>query len=72
MAVHGLLIRVASLAVEHRLWGVPASVVVAHRLICPAACGIFLDQSSNCSPALAGRFLTTEPSGKTYLVVLCP
>ena len=35
-----------------RAWavGARASVVVAHRLSCSAACGIFLDQSSNLCP----------------------
>ena len=43
-----------------------ASVVVAQGLSCLNACGIFLDQESNlCPPALAGRFLTTRPSGKS-------
>ena len=37
------------------------SEVVAHRLSCSVACGIFLDQSTL---ALAGRFLSTEPPGK--------
>ena len=48
--VLGLLIVVASLAAEHRLLGVQAtvavridSVLVAHGLSCPVACGIFLD-----------------------------
>ena len=48
IVVHGLLIAVASLVVEHGLtW---ASVVVAHGLHCSAACGIFLDQGSNPCP----------------------
>ena len=54
-AMCGLLIAVASLVVEHRLYGTSASVaavpglqsagsiVVAHRFSCPTACGIFLD-----------------------------
>ena len=41
-----------------------SSLVVAHRLICSAACGIFPDQGSNLCPALAGGFFTTEPPGK--------
>ena len=45
------------------------SVTVAHRLSCPAACGIFLDQGSNQSPALQGRFLTTEPPGKPWKIL---
>ena len=50
VAVHGLLITVASLVVEHGL-------------SYPEACGIFLDQGL-VSPPLAGWFLTTEPPGK--------
>ena len=46
VVVHGLLIAVASV-VEYRLWGMWASVVVAHRLSCPEAHGIFPDQGSN-------------------------
>ena len=42
----------------------PGSIVVPHRLSCSTACGIFLDQGLNPSPALAGRFSTTEPPGK--------
>ena len=45
--VHGLLIAVASLVVEHRFPGHVGSVVVAHGLSCPEVCGIFLDQGSN-------------------------
>ena len=43
-----------------------ASVVVAHRLSCPARCGIVpgaMDRTV--SPALAGRFLTTRSPGKS-------
>ena len=69
VAVHGLLIAVASLVAELRLqvrglqqlWHAGSvvvarglqstgSVVVAHRLICSAACGIFPDQGSNPGP----------------------
>ena len=41
--------------------------VVTHRISCSAACGSFLDQGSNpsMSPALAGRFLSTVPPGKS-------
>ena len=46
VAVRGLLIVVASLAAEHRLKSA-GSVVVAHRLSCSAACGIFPDQGLN-------------------------
>ena len=57
--VLGLLIVVTSPVAECGLWGTPASVVVAHglqstgsvvvahRLSCSTACGIFLDQGSN-------------------------
>ena len=41
-----LLIAVASLVAEHRLYSTD-SVVKAHRLSCSVACGIFLDQRSN-------------------------
>ena len=56
-AVRGLLIALGS-------W---VSVVVAHGLSCPKACGIFLDQGLNPSlfPALAGRLLTTGPPDKS-------
>ena len=56
-AAHGLLIAVASPALEHRLWvhqlrwlqGM-GSVVVAHELSCSKTHGIFLDQGSNLCP----------------------
>ena len=41
---------------------------MAHGLSCSVACEIFSDQGSrpcNMSPALAGRFLTTAPPGKS-------
>ncbi|CAI9151704.1 unnamed protein product [Rangifer tarandus platyrhynchus] len=47
VVVHGLLVAVASVGAEYRLWGMWASVVVAHRLSCPETCGIFPDQGSN-------------------------
>ena len=47
VAVHRLLIAVASLVIERGLQGTLASVVVGHRLSCPTAHGIFLDQGSN-------------------------
>ena len=46
IVVHGLLIAVASLFAEHRLWN-DGSVVVAHGLSCSEACGIFPDQGWN-------------------------
>ena len=48
VVVHGLLIVVASLVVERRLWAF--SVVVAQGLSCPKACGVFPDQGSNLCP----------------------
>ena len=68
-AMCGLLTVVASLVVEHRLWGT-GSVVVVCRPSCSKACGIFSDQGSNLSPALAGWFLTTGPPGKSFLPLL--
>ena len=42
-----------------------ASVVVAHGLSCPVACGILPDQGLKTGfPSLAGRFLTTGPPGE--------
>ena len=41
-AVHGLLIATTSLVSEDGLKSAWASVVVAQRLSCPVACGIFL------------------------------
>ena len=54
-----------SVVVVLGLWST-GSVVVARGLSCSAACGIFLDQGSNLSPALAGRFFTTEPPGRPW------
>ena len=42
VAVRRLFIAVASLVAEHGLWA-RASVVVARRLSCSAACGTFAD-----------------------------
>ena len=50
VSVHGLLIAVASLVVEHVLWVTRALVVVAHGLSCPMACEIFPDQRMNLCP----------------------
>ena len=44
VALHRLLIAVASPAVEQGLQGVRASAVVAQGFICPTACGIFWNQ----------------------------
>ena len=61
VAVHRLLVVVASPVVEHRLYGVRAPVVVApqlwktgstavaHRLSCSEACGIFLTHCTHVS-----------------------
>ena len=47
------------------LWST-GSLVVVHELSCSAACGIFLDQGVELVfPALASRFFTTEPPGKS-------
>ena len=45
---------------------ITGSVAVVHGLSCSVACGIFQDQPGikPISPALAGRFFTTEPPGK--------
>ena len=40
-----------------------------HALRCSMARGIFLDQGSNLSPALAGGFSTTEPPGKPRITL---
>ena len=47
VAAHVCLI--VAFLVQHRLKGV-GSVVVAHGLSCPVACGVFLDQESNPCP----------------------
>ena len=49
VAVHGLLIAVASL-VEHGFQSAWASVVAADGLSCPVTCGIFPDQGLNLCP----------------------
>ena len=49
VAEHRLTV-VAALVVEHGLQGRQTSAAVVHRLGCPSACGIFLDQGSNCCP----------------------
>ena len=78
-AMHRLLILVASLIVEHRLWGMWAlvlaavklssvgSVVMVHGLTCPAACGNLPGPGIKpVSPALAGRFLTSGAPGSPH------
>ena len=44
--VQGLLIAMTSLVAKQGLWSV-ATVAVAHRVSCPKACGIFLNQGSH-------------------------
>ena len=68
VVVRGLLIAVASL-MEHKLWGIQASVVMAHGLsstglVAPRH-GIFPKSGpESLSPTLAGKFFTTELPGK--------
>ena len=58
VAVHGLLIAMASLVAEHGLQGAQASVIVAHGFSsCSTACGIFLDWGSSLCPRLSRRIL---------------
>ena len=66
IAVLGLLSVVASLVAEHRL-GHWASVVSAHGLSCFLACGNPSRPGIEpVSPALAHRFLSTAPPGKSH------
>ena len=73
VAVHGLLIAVASLA-EHRPESV-GSVVAAYRLHCSTARGILLDSDplglgiERMSPALTGGLPSTTPPGKSWFSV---
>ena len=82
VAIHRLLIAVASLPGEHRLQGVWASVVAAsglqstgsivvvHGFSCPKECwGLCGPGVEPTSPALTGGFFTTEPPGKALLLV---
>ena len=41
------------------------SEILAHRLSCSVACGIFQTGGQPLSPALAGEFLPTMPPGKS-------
>lgn len=50
------------------LWGM-CSVVEAHRLSCPTACGDLSSLTKPRSPALEGGFLTTKPPGKSTLEI---
>ena len=49
--VRRLLIVVASLVAVHRCYS-SDSVIVIHRLKCPAACGIFLTRDGTCVPCI--------------------
>ena len=60
VAAHGLLPGAASFGVESRLCSARASVAVAHRLICSAACGIFSDQGLNLYPPASSGGLVTS------------
>ena len=66
MAPSLLLYVVVPAVVGHGLQSA-GPVVVAHRLSCPAACGTLVPQPGlePVYPALAGRFLTTGPPGKS-------
>ena len=55
-AVHTLLITVASLAAEHRLWA-RGLAPVANGLSYPAACAIFPDGNQTCVPCI-GRWIS--------------
>ena len=66
LMVLGLLLVVGSPAAGSRLLSA-CSVIVAHRLFCPVACGIFPDKGWMelvVSPAMAGGSVTTRPPGK--------
>ena len=64
VALHRLLIVVASLG-EHRLWGT-GSIVVAHGLkMLQGTWDLPRSGMETVSPALAGKFFTTEPPGKS-------
>ena len=81
VVVRGLLIALASLVEEHRLegpwlgscdsWALSTgSVVVAHRLSCCAAIWDLLRSGIEpVSPALAGRFFTTDTREATFVIV---
>ena len=65
-AALGLLIAGAPPVEEHRLWGTRASVAVAHGLNCSTAMWSLPGRGIKpMSPALAGRFLSTGPRGKS-------
>ena len=58
----------ASLVMEHGLWGMQASVVVAQGPSCFMACGNLPGPGIKpVSPALQGKFLIPGPPGKPGL-----
>ena len=63
IVVHGLLIVVASLVVEHRVQCVPVSVAAA--LMPLSMWDLHRSGIEPRSPELAGGFLTTRPPGKS-------
>ena len=65
-AVPWLLLAGASPVVEGGLSGTRASAAAALRVSCSVALGISPDQVRKLSPAVEGRFLTTEPPGKSW------
>ena len=72
IAVHGLLMAVASLVAEFRFWSGKPSVVVVHRHSCSAACGIYLDQGSNTCPLhwqVNSHPLYHQESPRSFLLV---
>ena len=70
VTMHRLLIAVASLVAEHRLWDMWASVLVAHGLSCPWLVNLPVPRTKPVSPDLAGRLSNTGPSGKSKTVRL--
>ena len=54
-----------SVVAMHRLLVVVASLVVAHRVSCSEACGIFLDRGMNPCPRHLQAVLISGPPGKT-------
>ena len=63
--LYRLLIAVASPVVKPGFYGAWASGVAVCGLSGPEACGIFLGQERNRSPALAGGLLAAGPPGKS-------
>ena len=61
VAVLGPLTVVASLVVEHELQGTQASVVVVHKLSCPAACGTLPTTKPTNQPKKKNSLLACSP-----------